>query len=145
MSAENHSPVVTKQAAAEVAGSLPIAFPIQPQNSYFACDGIAKIEIPHAGLCVRGDIVDLGESGCFVKAPAFNLERGTHVEVLLETHQLNVRVAGSVSGLHPHEGVDIGFLSVSPRTARILASLVSELQASSLTSASPKSANLGAA
>lgn len=110
-------------------GCTPIPFPCGPREErHFACEGKAELTVPHAGLRIRGSILDLGCSGCFVHAPALNLERGTHVEVLLETHQISVRVAGCISSFYPHLGVCVAFAEMSVRTRRVLDALVTELE-----------------
>lgn len=94
----------------------------------FACEGRAEIFLPHAGLRIAGSIADLSLAGCFIEAPAVNLERGTQVEVYFEANRLPFRVAGSISVVYRGLGAGIAFLRPNQRTARCITELIKELE-----------------
>jgi len=94
----------------------------------YPCEGHAEVFVPHGALLFTGRILDLSLSGCFIETPAFNLERGTHVEVYFVTRQMQFRVAGHIAVLHRKRGAGIAFQSLSPRRARQVADLVCELK-----------------
>lgn len=77
---------------------------------------------------MRGRILDLSLSGCFIETPALNLERGTHVEVCFVTHKLQFRVAGRIAAMHRRRGAGIAFQNLSPRNAARITELVHELK-----------------
>ncbi len=94
----------------------------------YACQGHAEVYLPQGGLLLRGRILDLSLSGCFIETSAINLERGTHVEIYFTTRQLQFRVAGNIAVLHRKRGAGIAFQSLSPRNARQISELVHELK-----------------
>jgi len=94
----------------------------------YACEGHAEVCLPNGGLLVRGRILDLSLSGCFIETAAINLERGTHVEVYFTTHQLQFRVAGNIAVLYRKRGAGIAFQNLSSRNTRQIAELVHELR-----------------
>ena len=94
----------------------------------YTCEGHAEVYLPHGGLLLRGKILDLSLSGCFIETSAINLERGTHVEIYFTTRQLQFRVAGNIAVLHRKRGAGIAFQNLSPRNARQIAELVHELK-----------------
>jgi hypothetical protein len=99
----------------------------QRRHPRYRCEGRAEVLLPHGGMLIRGRILNLSVSGCFIEAPTITLERGTHVEVFFESKQLQFRVAGSIAILHPRSGVGILFMHVSFRVATQLQSLIAEL------------------
>lgn len=54
----------------------------------YGCEGHAEVFLPHAGLLIRGRILNLSMSGCYIETALLNLERGTQVEVYFVTNQL---------------------------------------------------------
>jgi hypothetical protein len=92
-----------------------------------ACEGGAKVCLPHGGLLLTGTILNVSLSGCYIEARSINLERGTQVEVSFETRQLHFRVAGNITVLHPRKGVGISFLKLSHRATRQITQLMQEL------------------
>lgn len=77
---------------------------------------------------MRGKILDLSVSGCFVETAAISLERGTRVEVCFTTRQLRFRVGGHIAVLHRKRGAGIAFQDLSPRGARQIMELVRDLE-----------------
>lgn len=94
----------------------------------YACEGHAEVFLPHGGLLLRGKILDLSMSGCFIETAAINLERGTRVEVYFTARQLRFRVGGHIAVLHRKRGAGLAFEHLSPRNARQIAELVGELE-----------------
>jgi hypothetical protein len=94
----------------------------------YLCEGHAEVFLPHGALLFQGKILDLSLSGCFIEAPALNLERGTHVEVYFITHQIPFRVAGRIAVLHRRRGAGIAFQDMGPRRTRHVAELLHELK-----------------
>ena len=83
--------------------------------------------MPHGGLLLRGRILDLSLSGCFIETSAISLERGTHIEVYFVAHRIQFRVAGIIAVLHPRRGAGIAFRNLSLRSARQVSDLIAEL------------------
>jgi hypothetical protein len=111
----------------------PSASPVQPADNRrryprFSCEGHAEVCVPHGGLLFRGRILDLSLSGCFIQAPALNMERGTPVEVFFVARQLRFHVAGRIAVMHRRRGAGIAFQDLAPRRIRQIEELVSELQ-----------------
>lgn len=79
---------------------------------------------------LRGKILDLSLSGCFIETSAIKLERGTRVEVYFTARRLQFRVSGNIAVLHHRRGAGIFFQDLSSRSARQITDLVSELQRS---------------
>ena len=98
------------------------------RHSRYACDGRAEVFLPHGGMLLRGRILNLSLSGCFVEAASITLERGTRVEVHFTTRQLQFRVVGNVAAAHPRRGAGIAFHDLSPRTTRQINDLILELK-----------------
>lgn len=96
----------------------------------YVCEGHAEVLLPHGGLLLRGKILDLSLSGCFIQTAAIKLERGTRVEVYFTARRLQFRVSGRVAVLHHRRGAGIVFEDLSPRSARQITELVGELQQS---------------
>lgn len=94
----------------------------------YPCEGHAEVCLPSGGLLLRGKILDISLSGCFIQAPAMTLERGTSVEVYFSARQMQFRVAGNIAVLHPRKGAGIAFQRMIPRRTRQIAELVSELK-----------------
>lgn len=94
----------------------------------YLCEGTAEVMLPNGGLLLRGRILDLSLSGCFIETPALNLERGTHVEVCFVARRLKFRVAGRIAVLHRRRGAGIAFLNLSERNAVCITELVQELK-----------------
>lgn len=94
----------------------------------YPCEGHAEVYLPQGGLLLRGKILDLSLSGCFIETPTITLERGTSVEVYFAARQLQFRVAGHIAVLHRKRGAGIAFQPMVPRRARQIADLVSELK-----------------
>lgn len=94
----------------------------------YPCEGHAEVCLPHGGLLLRGRILNLSISGCFVECPVLNLERGTSVEIFFSTRQLQFRVAGYIAVIHPRRGAGIAFREMGPRRSREIANLVEELK-----------------
>jgi hypothetical protein len=99
----------------------------QRRHPRYQCEGLAEVFLPHGGLLVRGRILNLSISGCYIETEQLNLERGTQVEVYFATNQLQFRVQGNVAALRRKRGVGIAFLHVSPRRAEQINMLVEEL------------------
>jgi hypothetical protein len=94
----------------------------------YDCDVYAEVFLPTGGLKFRGRILNMSVTGCFIEAE-FNLERGTQVEVYVETNSSRFRVAGKVSALRSRRGVGIFFVDLTRRGARQIEELVEELKA----------------
>jgi hypothetical protein len=94
----------------------------------YACEGHAEVFVPHGALLFQGRILDLSLSGCFIETPAFNLERGTHVEVYFVARLMQFRVAGHIAVLRRTRDAGIAFHNLGPRRARQVADLVRELK-----------------
>ena len=94
----------------------------------YACEGQAEVFLPHGGLLLRGKILDLSLSGCFIETAAISLERGTRVEVYFTARQIRFRVVGHIAVLHRKRGAGIAFEDLSCRNARQVADLVRELE-----------------
>jgi hypothetical protein len=94
----------------------------------YDCDVYAEVFLPSGGLNFRGRILNMSVTGCFVEAE-FNLERGTRVEVYIETSSTRFRVAGAVSALRSKRGVGIFFVDLTRRGAGQIEELIGELQA----------------
>ena len=94
----------------------------------YTCGGRAEVFLPHGGLLLRGRILDLSLSGCFIEAPALTLERGTHVEVFFVARQMQFRVSGHIAAVSRKGGAGVAFLNLSPRLARQVADPVHELK-----------------
>jgi len=103
-----------------------------PQNRRqfprYRCEGEAEVFVPHGGLLFRGKILDLSASGCFIEAPALDLERGTPVEVSFSVHRMRFRVAGRIAIMHHKRGAGIAFETLGTRRARQIADLIAELK-----------------
>lgn len=102
--------------------------PNRRRHPRYPCEGHAEVYLPHGGLLLRGKILDLSISGCFIEMPAITLERGTNVEVYFSTRRLQFRVAGHIAVLHRKRGAGIAFQEMIPRRARQIADLVGELK-----------------
>ena len=98
------------------------------QYPRYSCEGNAEVFVPHGALLFQGKILDLSFSGCFIEAPALDLERGTPVEVSFSLHQLQFRVAGRIAIMHRRRGAGIAFQELSPRRARQISDLIAELK-----------------
>jgi hypothetical protein len=94
----------------------------------YACEGQAEVFLPHGGFLLRGRILDLSLSGCFIETRAISLERGTHVEVYFVAHRMQFRVGGNIAVLHPKRGAGIAFQNLSLRSARQISDLIQELK-----------------
>jgi hypothetical protein len=94
----------------------------------YACEGCAEVFLPHGGLLLRGKILDLSLSGCFIETPALTLERGTHVEVFFIARQMQFRVSGHIAAISRKRGAGVAFQNLSPRLARQVADLIHELK-----------------
>jgi hypothetical protein len=81
---------------------------------------------------LRGQILNLSLTGCYIETALVNLERGTQVEVYFVTNRLQFRVLGNIAALRRKCGVGIAFLNVSPRRALQIAELVKELAENSV-------------
>jgi hypothetical protein len=79
-------------------------------------------------MLLRGKILNLSLSGCFVEAASITFERGTRVEVHFTTRQLQFRVVGNVAAAHHRRGAGIAFRDLSPRNTRQINDLIRELQ-----------------
>ena len=104
------------------------AAPNRRRHQRYSCEGRAEVFLPHGGLLLRGRILDLSLSGCFIETAAINLERGTHVEVSFVAHRMQFRVAGIIAVLHPRRGAGIAFQNLSLRGARQISDLIHELK-----------------
>ena len=115
--------------AAQSTQSVPAATP-QNRRQYprYRCEGDAEVFVPHGALLFRGKILDLSFSGCFIEAPALDLERGTPVEVSFAVHQIQFRVAGRIAIMHRRRGAGIAFDALGPRRARQISDLITELK-----------------
>lgn len=102
--------------------------PNRRRHQRYSCEGRAEVFLPHGGLLLRGRILDLSLSGCFIETAAINLERGTHVEIYFVAHRLQFRIAGIIAVLHPRRGAGIAFQSLSLRSARQISDLIYELK-----------------
>jgi PilZ domain len=123
-------PIMTDQSQASSppgGGSLEEQGREQRRHPRYVCEGQAEVFLPHGGLLVRGRILNLSVSGCYIETEQLNLERGTQVEVYFATNRLQFRVQGNVAALRRRRGVGIAFLHVSPRRAEQIAMLVAEL------------------
>jgi hypothetical protein len=98
------------------------------QHPRYRCEGEAEVFVPHGALLFRGKILDLSLSGCFIEAPALDLERGTPVEVSFTVRQMQFRVAGRIAIMHPKRGAGIIFEALSTRRARQISDLIAELK-----------------
>jgi hypothetical protein len=98
------------------------------QYPRYSCEGNAEVFVPHGALLFRGKILDLSFSGCFIEAPALDLERGTPVEVSFSFHQLQFRVAGMIANMHRRRGAGIAFAAFGARRARQISDLIAELK-----------------
>jgi hypothetical protein len=98
------------------------------RHSRYLCEGRAEVFLPHGGLLLRGKIIDLSLSGCFIETAAIALERGTRVEISLTTRQLQFRVVGTIAVSHYKRGAGIAFQDLSPRNARQITDLIRELK-----------------
>ena len=94
----------------------------------YACEGRAEVFLPHGGLLLRGKILDLSLSGCFIETPALTLERGTRVEVFFVARRMQFRVSGHIAAVSRKRGAGVAFQNLSPRLARQVADLVRELK-----------------
>ena len=103
-----------------------------PQNRRqyprYRCEGEAEVFVPHGALLFRGKILDLSFSGCFIEAPALDLERGTPVEVSFVLRRIQFRVAGRIAIMHRRRGAGIAFDALGARRARQIAELIAELK-----------------
>jgi len=97
------------------------------QHQRYGCEGYAEVILPQGALLFRGRILNLSLSGCYIETAMLNLERGTQVEVYFVTNQLQFRVLGKIAVLHRKRGAGIAFVSLSPRRALQIATLVGEL------------------
>ena len=102
--------------------------PNRRRHERYCCQGQAEGFLPLGGLLLRGGILNLSFSGCFIAAPTISLERGTHVEVCFVTRQMQFRVAGIIAVLRPRRGAGIVFQNLSPRAAQQLSDLIHELK-----------------
>lgn len=102
--------------------------PNRRRHPRYPCEGHAEVYLPHGGLLLRGKILNLSISGCFIEVPAITLERGTSVEVYFSTRRLQFRVAGYIAVLHRKRGAGIAFQEMNPRRALQIANLVGELK-----------------
>ncbi|HTY84542.1 MAG TPA: PilZ domain-containing protein [Silvibacterium sp.] len=93
----------------------------------YRCEGMAEVFLPHGGLLLRGRILNLSVSGCYIETAMLNLERGTLVEVYFVTNRLQFRVQGNIAEVRGKRGAGISFVNVSPRRAVQIARLVREL------------------
>ena len=116
----------THTASATPSSPLPSAN--RRRHPRYRCEGHAEVFLPHGGLLLRGKILDLSLSGCFIETAAISLERGTRVEVYFTARQLQFRVAGHIAVPHRKRGAGIAFLELSPRSARQVTELVRELE-----------------
>src|SRR5690348_12545246 len=98
------------------------------QYPRYCCEGEAEVFVPHGALLFRGKILDLSFSGCFIEAPALDLERGTPVEVSFSVRRMQFRVAGRIAIMHRRRGAGIAFQELSPRRARQISELIAELK-----------------
>lgn len=115
--------------AAPPARSVPAAIQQnRRQHPRYQCEGNAEVFVPQGALLFRGKILDLSFSGCFIEAPALDLERGTPVEVSFTVHQMQFRVAGRIAILHRKRGAGIAFDALGARRARQIGDLIAELK-----------------
>lgn len=101
--------------------------PNRRRHRRYSCQGQAEVFLPHGGLLLRGRILDLSLSGCFIETSTISLERGTHIEVCFVAHRMQFRVAGTIAVLHPRRGAGIAFRNLSLRSSRQISDLINEL------------------
>ncbi len=112
------------------------------RHSRYLCEGQAEVYLPHGGLLLRGRILNLSLSGCFIEAPALNLERGTHVEVYFTARGFQFRISGRIAVRHRRRGAGIAFHDLGPRRARYITDLIHELEETAAKARNPASEGL---
>lgn len=122
-------PAGSAMAATQSTHSVSAAMP-QNRRQYprYHCEGDAEVFVSHGALLFRGKILDLSFSGCFIEAPALDLERGTRVEVSFAVRQMRFRVAGRIAIMHRKRGAGIAFDALGGRRERQIADLIAELK-----------------
>lgn len=94
----------------------------------YICEGHAEVFLRHGGLLLRGRILDLSLSGCFIETPALTLERGTQVEVFFVACRMQFRVSGHIAAVSRKRGAGVAFQNLTARLAQQVADLVQELK-----------------
>lgn len=92
----------------------------------YGCTGQAEILVPGRGLRYAGRIANLSAGGCFIETSC-RLERGTSVELSIETHGMPLRVAANLV-VCQKPGVGCRFLNVSARKLEQIEELIRELE-----------------
>lgn len=95
------------------------------QAPRYHCGGVAEIVVPGRGLRYSGRIADLSAGGCFIETGC-RLERGTAVEVWINTEGLPLRLAANLAGRR-ESGVGCRFHSVTPRKLEQIRVVIAEL------------------
>ena len=96
----------------------------------FPCEGAAEVLVLGGALRFSGEVRDLSATGCCIATKVmFTLERGTRVEVTLVVNRVHFRLAAGVRSNRIARCVGLEFVNVSPRCARLIQELITELGA----------------
>lgn len=104
----------------------PAAGPERRQTPRYRCVGLAEIAVPGRGLRYRGRIGNLSAQGAFIETDC-PLERGTSVELRMETEGMPLRVAANLMARR-RNGVGLRFHNVTARKLDQIHAIIAELR-----------------
>jgi PilZ domain len=102
-----------EQTAPEVAtGGSAVAVEPDPNNrrsqARYACRLGAEVYRTGTSVPTHCCLTDLGGGGCYLEVP-LPFPKGAEVEILVRTHEMKLRVRGTVQASHPGYGMGIAF------------------------------------
>jgi hypothetical protein len=100
----------------------------QRRRPRYRCGGAAQVWQEGAQSPQSGTLSEISTGGCFIET-TWPLPIGTHIELHLKTHEVEVEVKGVVGYLDPSGGMGIVFSQVSSEAREHLQQLIDRLAA----------------
>jgi len=102
----------------------------QREEERYLVSGNAEVFLNGGTSMVRGRIVNLSLSGCYIQSAApVKLSTGTTVDIVAAVRGLPIRVSAEARSSKPRFGMGFLFIAMTDETRRRLAKLISQLQA----------------
>jgi len=96
----------------------------------YSSDLFARVVVHQRNSMVRGEMLDISESGCFVMTRAFlRLERDSEADIQFKFKNVDYRTSAVVVNIQPGKGVGLKFSFADAQTAEAFLALSTVLSA----------------
>lgn len=102
--------------------------PERRRHRRYSSDLFAKVVIHQRSSMLRGEMLDVSKSGCFVMTRAFlRVKRDAEVDIEFKFKKVDYHTTAVVMNVQPGKGVGLKFLFADEQTAEAFLALSEEL------------------